>query len=97
MVQLPLDEGNISLSSADLSVDEASALCYVGEYMIWSLQKKIKKRKPKLLEEMIFALHSFLEDRERCDQSDSTDESDNLGWIKVLDRRGLFHCAHGVH
>ena len=27
--------------------------------MIWSLQKKIEKRKPELLEEMIFALHFF--------------------------------------
>ena len=62
-------------------------------YMIWSLQKKIEKRKSKLLEEMIFALHSFfLEDRERCDQSDTTDDSDNLDWVKVLDRGGIFHC-----
>ena len=87
--QFPLNEGTISLSSADLSVDEESALCYVGGYMIRSLQKKIEKRKPKLLE-MIFALHSFfLEDRERCDQSDTTDDSDNLDWVKVLDRG---HC-----
>ena len=27
------------------------------------------------LDEIIFALHSFLEDRERCDQSNNTDES----------------------
>ena len=42
---------------------------------------------------MIFALH-FLggEDRECCDQSDTTDESDNLDWVRVLDRRGIFHC-----
>ena len=68
-----MNEGTISLSSADLSVDEESALCYVGGYMIWSLQKKIEKRKPELLEEMIFALYSFLEDRERCDQSNTRD------------------------
>ena len=30
----------------------------------------------------------FLEDRERCDQSDTTD-SDNLDWVKDLDRG---HC-----
>ena len=39
--------------------------------MIQSLQKKIERRKPKLMEEMIFALLSFLEDREQCDQSDN--------------------------
>ena len=88
--QFPLNEGtNYFPVSADLSVDEESALCYVGGFMIWSLQKKIEKRKPKLLEEMIFALHSFLEDREQCDQSDTTDDSDNLDWVKVLDRG---HC-----
>ena len=91
--QFPLSEGNISLSSADLSVDEESALHYVEGYMIRSLQKKIERQKPKLMEEIIFALHSFLEDREQCDQSDITDESDDLDWVKVLDRGGLFHCC----
>ena len=33
-----------------------------------------------------------MEDRERCDQSDTTDDSDNLDWVKVLDRGGIFHC-----
>ena len=37
---------------------------------------------------MIFALHSFWgEDREQCNRSDTTDDSDNLDWI-----RGIFHC-----
>ena len=67
-------------------------LCW-GYMILWSLQKKIEKRKPKLLEEMIFALHSFfLEDREWCDQSDTTDDSNNLDWVKVLDRGGIFNC-----
>ena len=34
----------------------------------------------------------FLEDRERCDQSDTTDDSDNLDWVNILDRGGIFHC-----
>ena len=61
----------------------------------WSLQKKIKKRKPKLLE-MIFALHFFLGGGVKTGDvvimSDTTDESDNLDWVRVLDGRGIFHC-----
>ena len=42
---------------------------------------------------MVFAIHSFFwEHRERCDQSDTTDDSDNLDWVKVLDRGDIFHC-----
>ena len=33
-----------------------------------------------------------LEGREWCNRSDTTDESDNLDWVKVLGRGGLFHC-----
>ena len=33
-----------------------------------------------------------MEDRELCDQSDTTDDSDNLDRVKVLDRGGIFHC-----
>ena len=40
---------------------------------------------------MVIALHP-LEDREQCDQSDTTDDSNNLDWVKVLDRGGIFHC-----
>ena len=34
----------------------------------------------------------FLEDREQYDRSDTTDDSDNLDWVKVLDR-GVFFTA----
>ena len=34
-----------------------------------------------------------MEDRELCDQSNTTDDSDNLDWVKVLDRGGTFHCC----
>ena len=42
---------------------------------------------------MIFAL-DFWGGRQGtvCDQSDTTDESDNLGWVRVLDRGSIFHC-----
>ena len=43
---------------------------------------------------MIFALHSFWgEDREQCNRSDTTDDSDNLDWVKVLDRGLSFTAA----
>ena len=35
----------------------------------------------------------FLEDREQCDRSDTTDDSDNLNWVKVLDRWVSFTAA----
>ena len=35
----------------------------------------------------------FLEDREQCDRSDTTDDSDNLDWFKVLDRGVSFTAA----
>ena len=61
-------------------------------YAIWSLQKKIEKRKPKLLE-MIFCITLFGGKTENgVIGSDTTDESDNLDWVRVLDRGGIFHC-----
>ena len=35
----------------------------------------------------------FFEDREQCDWSDTTDDSDNLDWVKVLDRGVSFTAA----
>ena len=35
----------------------------------------------------------FLEIREQCDWSDTTDDSDNLDWVKVLDRGVSFTAA----
>ena len=43
--------------------------------MIRSLRKKIERSKPELMEEMVLALYSFLEDSEQCEQNDVGDSS----------------------
>lgn len=90
----PLDGDTIFAAPVEMSTDEESALRYIGGYMIRSLRKKIEKRRPKLMEEMILALYTFLEDSELCEQSDVGDgsESEDPDWVKVVDRGGLFHC-----
>ncbi len=79
----------------ELSMDEGSALEYVGGYIVRALRKKIERSKHELMEEMVLALYGFLEDSEHCDPvagDPDVGDSENPDWVTLIDRGGLLHC-----
>ena len=83
-------EDKVPNSSACLSQDEVGALQYVGGYIIRSVTRKIERQASHLKEERVAVLSNFREDTE---SEEICTQSDEMDWVTMCDRGGLYHVT----
>ena len=66
-----------------------AAPCAMLERIWYGLYRRRLRNESQSSWRRCFLHYTLFKDRKQCDQSDTTDDSDNLDWVKVLDRG---HC-----